>query len=298
MSHAPPTPFSASTRRPAGRRSRSCRPRPAACPIGPLVTALLLASLAPATAPAQVGAQEIRALRPPATEWADTLLARGDAAEAYRVVRARTEFEPGDYGAQWRAARLAVGLGVIETEPERRIAWFRTGEGHGEAAMEARPEGVEGRVWTAAAKGRLAIETGSAREQARWGDEVWRLTRSVLAEDPDHPMANGVLGKLSQQVSRLSGFQRWVGRTVLGSDALDMAGWDTAETYLRTAIRSDPGMVLFYLDLGETHLLQGEMAEARDVLRTGLEVPDRYPTDPVFKREMRRLLDEAGGEGG
>jgi len=227
---------------------------------------------------------------PDASLMADSLLLSMEPLAAFEIIEARLEFEPTDYEALWRAARLAVALGVIEREESDRVSWFRVAEYHGLAALEARPGDLEGLVWTAAAKGRLAIETGGARDKARLGSEVWDLTEQILEEFPDHAMGNDVRGKLNQEVMKLDGFSRFMGRMVLRSDPIRYSRWDAAETHLQRAIESDSGMVLFYMDLGETYLFQEKREQAREVFETGLRVPYRFPTDPVFKRTMQRHL--------
>ena len=95
---------------------------------------------------------------------------------AFDILEARLEWQPDDYEALWRASRLAMVLGTMEPDGSRRSQWYRVAEFHGMAAREARPGGIDGLVWTAAAKGRLAIETGGVRDKARLGSEVWDLT--------------------------------------------------------------------------------------------------------------------------
>ena len=244
-----------------------------------------------------VRSQEIflqEAPRPTATdisERADSLLFAMAPVEAFDLLEARLEWRPEDYDAQWRASRLAVVLGVMESDRERRAMWYRVAEFHGLGALKTRDRAIEGLVWTAAAKGRRAIETGGARDKARLGSEVWELTRRVLEEFPDHPLANDVRGKLNLEVMRLDSFSRFIGKMILRSDLLRYASWESAEGHFMKAIEGDPGMVLFYLDLGETYFDQEMWSEATLIFERGLGIADRYPTDPQFKAKMRGRLE-------
>lgn len=141
------------------------------------------------------------------------------------------------------------------------------------------------------------IASRSARENARLGSQVWELTDALLAADPDDAFGNDVRGKLHQEVMKLAGWQRLLGRLFLRSDPLKKASWQASEEHLRRAIELEPRSILFYLDLGETYLLQEKDDLARETSEAGLALPDTYPPDNVFKGQMRRMLDriEAAG---
>ena len=90
--------------------------------------------------------QVLTASSPEATLISDSLLLSMEPLAAFEIIEARLEFEPTDYEALWRAARLAVGLAVIEQEEGERVSWLRVAEYYGLAALEARPGDLEGLV--------------------------------------------------------------------------------------------------------------------------------------------------------
>lgn len=81
-------------------------------------------------------------------------------------------------------------------------------------------------------------------------------------------------------------------------DAMEpIASRDVLEEHLKRAIELEPRSILFYLDLGETYLLQEKDDLARETFEAGLALPNTYPPDDVFKGQIRRMLDriEAAG---
>lgn len=257
---------------------------------------LTLSISAPCTAEAmQTSARPVQvaptALLQSSADRADSLFYDMEPLASLDVAESRLEFEPDDFEARWRAARAALVLGTMAEGWTRRDTWFRIAVAHGEQARVLRPRHPEALSWLAAAQGRRAIESRSSRENARLGGMVWDLTEELLALDPDHPLGNDVRGKLHQEVMKLAGWQRTLGRLFLRANILGMASWELSELHLKRAIEADPTAVIAYLDLGETYLLQEKWELAREAFEAGLALPDTYPPDPVFKEQIRRMLE-------
>ncbi len=260
--------------------------------LGLLLTLLLLAPgpLSGLQTPVPVIQVQPRTLTRSASETADSLFDAMEPVASLDVLEARLEWEPDDFEARWRAARAALVLGIMGSDWVTRDTWFRIAVAHGERARQLHPEEPEALSWLVAAVGRRAIESRSGRENARLGGQVWDLTDALLTADPDHALGNDVRGKLHQEVMKLAGWQRFVGRLVLRSDPLKHASWEASEEHLRRAIALEPGFILFYLDLGETYLLQEKNDLARETFEAGLALPSVYPPDDLFKRQIRRAL--------
>ena len=205
--------------------------------------------------------------------------------------QALREGEDDAYPLEWRAARSALVLGVLEPDEERKRDWLLRAQTYADSALARQTEGIDGLYWSAAAKGRLALMYG-VRTTARLAQEVWDLTHRILEADPDHPGAHNILGKLNQEVMSLSGWQRMLGRLVLGTDPLREASWERALDHHRRAVAADPATVLFHMDLGRTLQLQGDPEAARAHYETALSLPDGYPVDPWFKDLIRGYLEE------
>lgn len=254
-----------------------------------------------ACAPSALGAQTTAELPPPersAVEMADSLLGVKDTEGSYAVLAARLEAAPDDFEARWRATRAALGLGIMGPDRESRRAWLRVADEHGQELLRIRPDDPEALAWAAAARGRRALAEDSPRLVVGLARDAWALTGKLLAIDPDHPLGNHVRGKLHQEVARLPAVKRFLARMLMGSQLLSEAKWSLAEEHLQKAIAGDPGMVLFYLDLGETYRYEGKVSEALAMYRRGLEVPERFPVDERFKATMRSRIALLEGDSG
>ncbi len=239
------------------------------------------------------------ALARSAVEIADGLLAENDMEGSYAALVARLEVDPDDFEARWRAARGALGFGIMGPDRQSRTAWLRVADQHGHELLRVRPDHPEALAWAAAARGRRALAEESPRLVVNLAKEAWQLTGELLAMRPDHPLGNHVRGKLHQEVARLSTVKRFLARLFLGGgELLGEAKWSLAEEHLQRAIAGDPGMVLFYLDLGETYRYEGKLSEALAMYRRGLAVEDRLPVDGRFKATMRNRITTLEGSTG
>lgn len=231
-------------------------------------------------------------------EAADSLIALGKLEPAYAILMARLDVAPRDFEARLRAVQNALGLGILGATEDTRLYWLREAEAQGRLLLPLRPHDPDAMAWAAASRGRAALAEGSSRTTVRLAEEVWAITDTLLAIAPDHPLGNHVRGKLHQEAMRLSRFKQIIARVFLGFDLVGQASWLQAEEHLKRAVAGDPGMVLFYLDLGETYRYQGKTQEAEAAYRRGLAVPDRLPVDEHLKQVLReRLAALEGGAG-
>lgn len=204
---------------------------------------------------------------------------------------------PEAYRALWRASRAALARGLLQETVEEQNRWYRRGAAYGRRAVALRPsDGLEGRYWLAANAGLHAIQAGEPGEIAELAEEVHRETTFVLEREPDHAGAHNVLGQLHFEIMKLSAVERWLGRLLLGGDALAIASWEGAERHLARAARLEPSMIRYRLDLARLHLHRDRPRPAVEHLRAALRLEPRHPPDPRFQNRARELLERARSE--
>ena len=199
--------------------------------------------------------------------------------------------DPEIYEALWGAARSAVVQGLLSRGREIQNQWYKIGESYARRATEVEPEDIEGLYWLLSAKGLRAVQSGG-REASALGGEVYDLAHQVLAMDSLHAGAYHALGVLNYRVRRLSFVERFVARTFLGGDVMNLTSWEDAERYLTRAVELRPEYILFHLDLGRMYLNRNRMDEARIHLQRVLELPVLEPPDPRFQATAERRIAE------
>ncbi len=198
---------------------------------------------------------------------------------------------PETYEALWGAARSAVVQGLLSRGKVIQNQWYKTGESYARRATEVEPETLEALYWLLTAKGLRASQTG-AREASALGGEVYDLAHKVLEMDSLHAGAHHALGLLNYRVRKLSFFERWVARTFLGANVMNLTTWEDAERYLTRAVELRPEYILFHLDLGHMYLNRKRMVEARIQFERALELPLLEPPDIRFQEIAERRLAE------
>jgi tetratricopeptide (TPR) repeat protein len=237
-------------------------------------------------------AQTVAAGRAPsadAVERADELYHVGDAQGAFALLERHVAGAPDDYEARWKASRAAVSIGLLQPTEEEQNAWYRVGMTHGAEAVRIRPDGLDGLYWLCANQGRLAIQL-SPRASAAAALEVYHRARRLLELDSLHAGAHNALGKIGFEVMKLSVLERLLARALVGNEALGSASWENTERHQRLAVKLDPEMPLYRLDLGRTLLHTGRYELAERELETAIALPDRHPGDALYKQEAERAL--------
>lgn len=207
--------------------------------------------------------------------------------------------EPGvpthPFERRWRAARLALGLGIMAEDWEARSRWHRWGILWSLEALALEPPalapgaGTEGLFWLAAHVGRYALHSPSDPERARAADAAFRLAQRILERDPDHAGAHNVLGRSHLEVRRLPVATRLLARAFMGREFVSRTSWDGARHHLARAVELDPGLAYFRLDLALYHRARGNGERFQGEVEALLALPRRHPIDPWLADEMRRF---------
>ena len=249
-----------------------------------VIVALMTAALRPADA------RSGQALSP-----AD-LVVQGDAAYTARRQKEALEFftravsiDPASYEALWKASRSEIDLAEIAPPGPTRDALLAAGQQHAEAAVRARPAGVEGHFSVARAAGRRALSAG-VRERIRFSRIIRDSALAALKIDGTHAGALHVLGMWNAEIMRLSGLSRAFARTFLGADVLSLASWDEAQRLLESAVQHEPLRIIHRLDHAGIYADRGDTARARELFQWIASAPVVDPNDDVYKRQAAERL--------
>ena len=210
---------------------------------------------------------------------------------ALLVLEAALEAHPGEYELLWRACSEALTVAMLETDDASREAGYAEAVAYGRAAVEANPEGTDGRAWLAAALGRYALDQG-ARTRVRLANEIYRLSHSVVVDDPTHNLGQHVLGQWHAEIRRSGRFTRFLARRLLGGDTFSQATWEDAVIHLQAAAAAEPLALIHGLELARVYMDLDEDDLARAELERVLALPDAIATDPDRRRRAEALLAE------
>lgn len=226
---------------------------------------------------------------------ADLLTDLGQLEEVYHLLDRHLARSPDDVNSRWRAVRSALGMGIIGPTRAERRRWLRLADAHGRELLAREPIDVEAYAWAAAARGNLALGERGSRKRADLAVEAWELTGELLRVDPDHPLGHLVRGRLHHEVAALPSSVRFIGRIIYGGALLKQARWELAVDHLERAVSLDPGLLIAYRDLGRLYEARDRPADALEVYRSGLEVPQRYPIDPDIREQIEEAIERLQG---
>lgn len=243
--------------------------------------------------PARVGTDTGAAGRAPAGPVAEHIAAGDKSHEAMQVGAALAEYEQAigldstNYEALYKAAREAVDLGEFEPDRETRKADYAKGLAYARRAVAVNPSGADGHFHVSRALGRAALSVGG-KARIRYAKEVRSEALTALKADSDHAGALHVMGVWNAEVMRLSGFERFIARNLLGGGVLGTASWKEAVRYMERSVALDPQRIVHHLDLGKIYADVGETAKAREEFQKVAELPAADYNDLHYKKDAEQ----------
>jgi tetratricopeptide (TPR) repeat protein len=201
--------------------------------------------------------------------------------------------DPRNYEALWKASRTAVDIGELEANADRRKQIYRDAEQYARRGVEANPADPEGHFHLARALGRTALSLGK-RDRVKYAGEVRAHALQALERNPKHAGALHVMGMWNAEIMRLSGFQRFAAKTLLGGKVFGEASWKEAIRYMEAAVAAEPERIVHRIDLGEIYEDVGDKAKAREQYQVILRSAIIDPKDPTYKRQAEERLRKLG----
>ncbi|MGH7662947.1 MAG: hypothetical protein ACRENI_01420 [Gemmatimonadaceae bacterium] len=197
--------------------------------------------------------------------------------------------ESANYEALWKASREAVDLGEFESDEAKRTALFAKGERLARQAVEANPDGAEGHFSLARALGRTALTLG-VRDRVKYATEVRDHALTALRLEPNHAGALHVMGVWNAEVMRLSGFERFFARNLLGGKVFGTANWSDAVSYMERSVAADPDRLTHHLDLARIYADVDEKEKARAEYEFVIRAESTSYNDPHYKTAAAKEL--------
>lgn len=232
----------------------------------------------------------------------DDCVVRGDSlhdairpAEALAAYREALVLDSAHYGALWRAARSQTDVartlqGRAPDTVALRDSLFTVAVAYARRAIAADSNGADGWFTLAVSLGQQS-RTKGGQERIRYGRDIYDAAARALALNPSHDGAHHVLGAWHAEVRRLSGFTRFLARTLLGGGYMGRANWDSAVVHLEHAVAGRPDYLFHHLELAEIYVDAGRPADAITPLEMIPSLPDHDVLDPEYRARAAALLE-------
>jgi hypothetical protein len=179
------------------------------------------------------------------------------------------------------ATEEEVGAALQALEPQaRRMAE----EAPNDAAAQYRLAAVMGAG--------VDIEHGTSKVSG--ASELHGQVTRVLQLQPDHPGASFMLGKMHASILRMSGFKRFMAKTLLGGAAMEGASWEEAQSRLEHATRAEPCVPEHHFELARLYAHQGNSEGWERELAAVMELTADGTSPRVAK--LRRRSEEFARE--
>ncbi len=228
----------------------------------------------------------------------DSLLAEGVRLAGMDPAAGLTRFEAIlsrdslDLAANWRAAIALNDLSLPLTRKSdrpRRDSLLARGQEVARRAVRTAPSDAPALFALGLVLGNTALTRGT-KEKIRMATEIHSLALRAIAADSTHDGALHLLGRWNYEVMSLSGFERFIAKSILGGGIFGQASWEEARRDLEKAVAIDPGRIYHRLEFARVLSARNEAAAARAQLRTIAGLPNRVAADSTYRREAVELL--------
>jgi hypothetical protein len=177
----------------------------------------------------------------------------------------------------------------------RRDSLFRVAEAKARRAVALAPRDARTLFALGLVLGNTAMTRG-LRDRLRYAKEVYDLAERALGANSSHGGAHHLLGRWHYEVLQLSGFQRFLARTLLGGGVLGKARWEEARAHLARAVVLDSTRIYHRLDYARVLWAMNQRDAARAELLRIEGLPNRVPLDTMYRREAAELMRTVTGD--
>ena len=228
----------------------------------------------------------------------DTLLAEGvrlapmHPAEGLARFGAVLAVDSLDVEASWRAAIARSDLALPLTgkrDRPRRDSLLGQAQTDARRAVRMAPGDVNALFALGMVLGNTALTKG-VRDKVRMSNEIRSLALSAVAADSTHDGAQHLLGRWHYEIMRLSGFERFIAKSILGGQEFGKASWSEAQRRLERAVALDPQRIYHRLVLARILAARKDRAAAAAELRRIGELSDQVAADSTYRREAGEML--------
>jgi hypothetical protein len=214
---------------------------------------------------------------------------------AFREEQALSEYKavlsvrPQQLTALIRCSDLSCRIGNRETDPNKKIDYFKAGYQYAQTAYRLDPANSEANVVMAFSLGRMVlIQTNKERVTA--AGDIKRYAGYAIRYDPSNFKAYHILGRWHYEVSRLNFLERTFARWFYGS--LPEASLADAIKNYEKSMALRPDFMLNYLELAKALHRDGQDERAIGLLRHMDKLSDEMYDDRQVRQEGRKLLHD------
>ncbi len=159
--------------------------------------------------------------------------------------------------------------------------------GYGKRAAALAPNDSEAQLSPAITYGKMLPLQGS-KEQVDASPRIKAGADKAIKLDPRNDVAWHVLGRWHQALANVGGVKRVLGGLIYGK--LPTTTNEAAVACFDKAIAINPNRLRHYIELGRTYAQMGKNAEARQLIKKGMSMPNMEHDDPELKQRGRETL--------
>lgn len=209
-------------------------------------------------------------------------------AEALQTYQSVLKLEPGNITALCKAAELTGRIGSRLKSEEQKASWFATAKVYATTALQQKQNFTDAYYVLAFTSMKLASVT-KGKERAAHLRDMKNYADSSLLFNPENAGSLYISGKWNTEIFNLNTAEKAAVKLLFGG--MPVASLETAIGAFEKARKSNPWLLVNYLDLAKTYVQDHKTGKAIEVLSKMVKMPPRTGDDESLKAEGRKLLE-------
>lgn len=193
----------------------------------------------------------------------------------------------------WRLSNSYINEGDALEGDKAEAAFHRSIE-YAEEAVRSDPRNANAHALHAAALGSLAMFAGG-KQKVKMTYQIRDALDRALAIDQANVIAHTIYGTWHREVADVGWVERKLADVFLGG--LPKGSFELSVRHLKSAIRSDPGMLRHHYELGLTYEAMDQPLRAAAAYRAALLCSDSWSIDWKRRQRMKDFLAEHAESG-
>lgn len=210
-----------------------------------------------------------------------------NAPQALALYSQAEKVQPNDPDLMVKIARQYRHLMADASSKSEKLRLGRLALDYGNRAAAAGPKNSDAQLSPAISYGKMLTLLDSG-EQVRCSKVIKLQAEKAIKLNPRNDLAWHIMGRWHRNVASISGVKRTLASIVY--EKLPEGSHKESVTCLEKAIELNPNRVIHYIELGRTHAIMGNTAEARRYLAHGLKMPSKEKDDEEAKVAGRETL--------
>lgn len=209
--------------------------------------------------------------------------------EALNIYKQIITNEPNNYLALQKTVELTCNVGARKKSNTDKRLFYESALAYAKRAIKVDSMNANSYYLLALVSGKLTEVEDENKKRVALVNDIKTLADKALAINPNHGLANFIVGKWHYEMVTLNWFKKLAVKTLYGG--LPEPSIEESIKYLEKCKRLEPYFVLNYLTLAQAYEENNNVVKKIEVLKQLVRLPKRTFDDITYIEKGKKMLE-------